>query len=100
MTSLPTTIGRYRILKRLGEGGMGSVYLARDPAIDRLLVIKLLPEDVKSDELRQRFTREAKAVGKLRHQNIAMVFDVSQEAGRPFVAMEYIEGATLAQVIR
>jgi len=99
-TALPSTIARYKILKRLGEGGMGSLYLARDPAADRLIAIKLLREDVESDELRERFMREAKAVGKLKHQNIVMVFDVAQDAGRPYIAVEYIEGYTLGLVIR
>ena len=79
---------------------MGSLYLARDPDIDRLIAIKLLKEEVESDELRERFTREAKAVGRLRHQNIVMVYDVGKDAGRPFIAMEYIEGYTLGLVIR
>src|SRR5262245_44898794 len=97
---LPTTISRYKILQRLGEGGMGSLYLARDPAIDRLVAIKLLREDVESDELRERFAREARAVGRLRHQNIVVVFDVGEDDNRPFIAMEYIEGETLGAVIR
>src|SRR5262245_53325306 len=97
---LPTTISRYKILQRLGEGGMGSLYLARDPAIDRLVAIKLLREDVESDELRERFAREARAVGRLRHQNIVVVFDVGEDDNRPFIAMEYVEGETLSAIIR
>ena len=100
MATLPATISRYKILKRLGEGGMGSLYLARDPDIDRLVAIKLLREDVESDELRERFRREARSVGRLRHQNIVIVFDVGEDEGRPFIAMEYIEGQTLSGIIR
>ena len=97
---LPASISRYKILKRLGEGGMGSLYLARDPEMDRLLAIKLLREDVESDELRERFKREARANARLNHQNIVIVYDVGEDMGRPFIAMEYIEGATLSGVIR
>src|SRR5580765_4281695 len=97
---LPASISRYKILKRLGEGGMGSLYLARDPEMDRLLAIKLLREDVESDELRERFKREARANARLNHQNIVIVYDVGEDAGRPFIAMEYIEGNTLSGVIR
>jgi serine/threonine-protein kinase len=87
-------------LKRLGEGGMGSLFLARDPEMDRLLAIKLLREDVESDELRERFKREARANARLNHQNIVIVYDVGEDMGRPFIAMEYIEGNTLSGVIR
>jgi len=97
---LPASISRYKILKRLGEGGMGSLYLARDPEMDRLLAIKLLREDVESDELRERFKREARANARLNHQNIVIVYDVGEDMGRPFIAMEYIEGNTLSGVIR
>ena len=97
---LPSSISRYKILKRLGEGGMGSLYLARDPEMDRLLAIKLLREDVESDELRERFKREARANARLNHQNIVIVYDVGEDMGRPFIAMEYIEGNTLSGVIR
>ena len=97
---LPASISRYKILKRLGEGGMGSLYLARDPEMDRLLAIKLLREDVESDELRERFKREARANARLNHQNIVIVYDVGEDMGRPFIAMEYIEGNTISGVIR
>jgi eukaryotic-like serine/threonine-protein kinase len=100
MATLPATISRYKIIKRLGEGGMGSLYLARDPDIDRLVAIKQLRDDVESDELRERFRREARSVGRLRHQNIVIVFDVGEDEGRPFIAMEYIEGQTLSGIIR
>ena len=97
---LPASISRYKILKRLGEGGMGSLYLARDPEMDRLLAIKVLREDVESDELRERFKREARANARLNHQNIVIVYDVGEDMGRPFIAMEYIEGSTLSGLIR
>src|SRR5262245_18847781 len=98
---MPNRIGRYEIQRRLGTGGMGALYLARDPALERLVAIKLLKEDYQDDqELRERFVREARSVARLRHANIVIVHDVGQEDGRPFIAMEYIAGDTLSQVLK
>ena len=99
-TTTPEVIGRYQILKAIGEGGMGSLYLARDPAIDRLLAIKLLREGFDSAELRQRFASEARSAGRLHHQNIVTIFDVGEHDRQPFIAMEYVKGETLAEVAR
>ena len=96
----PKKIGRYQILNHLESGGMGSVYLARDPAIDRLVAIKLLREGFDSPELRARFLREARSAGRLQHVNIVTIFDVGEHQKRPFIAMEYLEGETLQEVIR
>ena len=97
----PDRIGRYEIQRRLGTGGMGSLYLARDPGLDRLVAIKLLKDDYQDDEdLRERFAREARSVARLRHPNIVIVFDVGEDEGRPFMAMEYIAGETLTHVLR
>jgi eukaryotic-like serine/threonine-protein kinase len=97
----PDRIGRYEIQRRLGTGGMGSLYLARDPGLDRLVAIKLLKDDFQDDEdLRERFAREARSVARLRHPNIVIVFDVGEDEGRPFMAMEYIAGETLTHVFR
>ena len=97
----PDRIGRYEIQRRLGTGGMGSLYLARDPGLDRLVAIKLLKDDFQDDEdLRERFAREARSVARLRHPNIVIVFDVGEDEGRPFMAMEYIAGETLTHVLR
>ena len=94
-------IGRYEIQRRLGVGGMGALYLARDPGLDRLVAIKLLKDDFQDDpELRERFVREARSVARLRHPNIVIVHDVGEDDGRPFMAMEYIAGETLNQVLR
>jgi hypothetical protein len=94
----PKQIGRYEIQRRLGKGGMGSLYLARDPGLDRLVAIKLLKEDYLEDqEFRERFSREARALARLRHPNIVVVFDFGEHEGRPFMAMEYIDGETLRQ---
>ena len=80
---------------------MGALYLARDPFLDRLVAIKLLKEELQDDSgLRERFLREAQSVARLRHSNIVIVHDVGEDAGRPFMAMEYIAGETLAQVLR
>ena len=97
----PTRIGRYEIQRRLGTGGMGSLYLARDPGLDRLVAIKLLKDDFQDDhDLRERFAREARSVARLRHPNIVIVFDVGEDDGRPFMAMEDIAGETLTHVLR
>jgi serine/threonine protein kinase len=98
--TIPEIIGRYQILKAIGEGGMGALYLARDPAIDRLLAIKLLREGFDSAELRQRFASEARSAGRLHHQNIVTIFDVGEHDRQPFIAMEYVKGETLAEVAR
>ncbi len=95
----PDRIGRYETIRLLGRGGMGAVYLARDPLIDRLVAIKVLSRDFEAPA-RQRFTREARASGRLQHENIATIFDVGEHLGTPFIAMEYVEGQTLGHVVR
>lgn len=99
MSTLPSLIGRYEIVSRIGQGGMGSLFLARDPLLDRQLAIKLL-RDVDNDELRERFAREARSAARLKHLNIVTIFDVGEHDGQPFIAMEYIHGQTLAEMIR
>ena len=98
MPSLPPFIGRYEIRQRIGQGGMGALYLALDPAIDRLVALKLLRID--SDEMRARFLREARSAGRLQHPHIVTVYDVGEHDGQPFIAMEYVKGETLSDVIR
>jgi hypothetical protein len=93
-------IGRYQLLEKIGEGGMGSLFLARDPAIDRLVAIKLLRRGLDTEALRERFAREARAAGRLRHPNIVTIFDVGEHEGDPFIAMEFLAGETLAELIR
>jgi serine/threonine-protein kinase len=94
----PTEIGRYQLVDQIGQGGMGSLFLAWDPVLERQIAIKLLRDD--SDELRERFAREARSVARLRHPNIVTVFDVGEQDGQPFIAMEYIQGQTVADLIR
>ena len=93
----PAFIGRYRVVERISSGGMGVLYLARDPAIDRTVAIKVAR--VNNVELRERFLREARAAGRLNHPNIVTIFDVGDHAGEPFIAMEYVPGRTLAQIV-
>ena len=100
MTEPPDTVGRYHVERLIAHGGMGSIYLARDPAIDRLVVIKLLKEGFDDAAARERFAREARAAGRLHHPNIVTIFDVGEHENRPFIAMEYVSGETLAQLIR
>ena len=93
-------IGRYEIVSRLGQGGMGSLFLAKDPKIGRLVAIKLVRADFDSVEARQRFAREAQSAGTLRHPNIVTIFDVDEFGGLPYIAMEYVDGETLGEIIR
>jgi serine/threonine protein kinase/tetratricopeptide (TPR) repeat protein len=94
-----TAIGRYTILGLVGRGGMGEVYAAYDPTLDRKVALKLmLPEAAVKDERGQeRLLREAQAIAKLSHPNVVVVYDVGTFAARVYVAMEYVEGMTLAE---
>lgn len=94
-----TTIGKYEIVSQLGAGGMGSVYLAHDPGLDREVAIKVLRAAVADDELRARFLREARATANLHHVNIVTIYEVGQHDQQPFIAMEYVPGHSLATVI-
>ena len=85
-------------MDRLGEGGMGLLYLARDPVLDRTVAIKVL--SVFNDEIKQRFAGEARSAARLAHPNIITIYDVGEDQGQPFIAMEYIDGETLGEVIR
>jgi serine/threonine-protein kinase len=90
-------IGRYQLLGTLGRGAMASVYKAHDPGIGRTLAIKFLHASLCADEVcRERFLREARAAGGLSHPNIVTVYDVGEIDGRPYIAMELLEGSTLA----
>ncbi len=101
--SLPvnTTISRYRIVSRLGTGGMGEVYLAEDTRLSRPVALKLLPPDFTGDEDRlRRFEQEALAASALNHPNIITIHEVGVENGTRFIATEYVEGETLRQRLR
>src|SRR5205814_3839514 len=98
------SIGRYRIEALLGTGAMGEVYRAHDPAIDRLVAIKVVrPELVAGSggaQLLERFRREARAAGRRFHPNIVAIWDFGDDDGTPFLAMEYIDGRSLDTIIK
>lgn len=90
------SIGRYEVLSRLGEGGMGEVFLARDPRLDRRVAIKILRGNQTAKD-RQRLQREAQALAALAHPNVVEIYEVGEHQGAPFIAMEYIRGPTLGR---
>jgi CheY-like chemotaxis protein len=92
-------IGRYEIVQPLGEGGMGAVFLARDPSLGRLVAIKLIREGADDPERRERFAREARSAAQLAHPSIVTIYDIGEHGGQPYMAMEFVPGETLAAVI-
>ncbi len=94
-------IGRYRLLEKVGEGGMGTVYVAHDLELDRQVAVKLLASNLVNDEeVVERFEREAKLTAKLDHPNIVPIYDVGRHEGRPFIVMKLLAGDTLAGLLR
>ncbi len=94
------TFLHYRILEKIGEGGMGTVYKALDTHLDRIVALKVLPQDKLSDpERKQRFAQEARAASSLNHPNIIVVHDITSDRGLDFMVMEYVEGKTLDHLI-
>jgi len=99
--SANTRLGRYEIRSQLGAGGMGEVYLARDPKINRDVAIKVLPAAFSADSERlRRFEQEAQAAGALNHPNILSIYDVDTHDGSPYVVSELLEGETLREQLK
>jgi hypothetical protein len=98
--SAPRQIGRYEIKGLIARGGMGDLYLARDPKTTRLVVVKLLSATLESTDLRERFEREARSLASLNHPNIVHIYDYGDLDDNPFIVIEYVRGETLAEKIK
>jgi eukaryotic-like serine/threonine-protein kinase len=102
VSDLPQSVDRFDVVRILGKGGMGTVYLARDQRLDRLVAVKVLhTEDLGTEERRSRFMREARTAAAIRHPNVATIYEVGEtHEGVPFIVMEYCDGETLSQRMR
>src|SRR5690348_7577192 len=99
MVPLPDHIGRYRIARKLGEGGMGVVYAAEDERLSRPIAIKTIREARSDEQARKRLWREARAAASVNHPNVCHIYEIGEEDGELFLAMELLEGEPLAQVL-
>ncbi len=94
-------ISHYRVIRKIGEGGMGEVYLAEDTRLDRKVALKVLPLAMEQDEMaRSRFLREAKSAAALDHPYVCHIHEIGEHADRHVIAMEYVEGQTLGERLK
>src|SRR5262245_4202820 len=97
----PKKFGKYELLSKLGQGGMGSVYEARDPILDRALALKVVsPKLLSEGDTFARFQREARAAARLQHPNIVTIYELGEAEGTLYIAMELLGGTDLAQIIQ
>src|SRR5262249_23787235 len=97
LAPVPENIKHYRILRKLGEGGMGVVYAAHDERLDRHVAIKMIRESTGDESAQRRFWREARSAAGVNHPNICQIHEIGEENGRPFIVMELLEGESLAE---
>jgi serine/threonine protein kinase/ketosteroid isomerase-like protein len=100
VATVPTKIGQFDVLRQIGSGGMGAVYLGRDRELDRQVAIKVIREEVHDQEVLDRFFREARAAAALRHPNIITIYASGQHEHQPYMVMEFVDGESLADVIK
>ena len=98
--AVPSRVGRYAIERKLGEGGMGVVYAARDDRLERTVALKTMSSPAGDDTARQRFWREARAAASVNHPNVCQIYEIGEDGGELFIAMELLEGEALAERLR
>lgn len=99
-TSLPESFGHYRIIQELGKGGMGAVYKAEDVRLQRFVALKIPSLALDDQSILMRFEREARAAAQINHRNVCSVFDIGKVNGQPYLTMNYIDGKSLAKLIK